>query len=189
MQRKISKTIFSWWSLGQDNLRNLPSRDIFGLVRLDRSKNAAELHEDYTVIFWKSLSVMFFLIISSQCFSQSSGGITPEQIYQPSLDWHSVTGSWEKLPEENPLAEKPTSVKVPSFRSLITLRKDGTCRIFNESYPAGVDGVWTSDDHRIFVTLPDKAKMDMYVYGVKGDFMITRTPVKNGLDQLWSRVK
>ncbi len=141
------------------------------------------------MIVWKSLSVLFFLIISSQSFSQSPGGITPEQIYQPNLDWQSVIGSWEKLPEENPLAEKPVSVKAPSFRSLITLRKDGTCRIFNESYPAGVDGVWSSDEHRIFVTLPGKPKIDMYVYGVKGDFMITRTPEKNGLDQLWSRVK
>ena len=139
--------------------------------------------------FWKGFSVSFFLIISSLSFSYSSGGITPEQIFQASLDWQSVIGTWEKLPDENPLAEIQNSVKAPAFRSLITLRKDGTCRIFNESYPGGADGVWSSDDHRIFVTLPGKAKIDMYVYGVKGDFMMTRTPEKNGLDQLWSRVK
>lgn len=141
------------------------------------------------MILWKGLFFAVLLIIISQVNSYCAGGITPEQIYQANLDWQFVIGSWEKLPEENPLAEKPNSIKDPSFRSLFTLRKDGTCRIFSETYPAGIDGVWTSDDHRIFVTLPNKMKIDMYVYGVKGDFMITRTPEKNGLDQLWSRVK
>ena len=141
------------------------------------------------MIFWRGFLLTVFLIIYSVSFSHSSGGITPEQIFQPNLDWQTVIGTWEKLPEENPLAEKQNSVKTPAFRSLITLRKDGTCRIFNESYPAGADGVWSSDDHRIFVTIPGKAKIDMYVYGVKGDFMMTRTQEKNGMDQLWSRVK
>ena len=133
--------------------------------------------------------IAWLLFVLCHANADGSGGITPEQIYQTNLDWQTVIGSWEKLPEENPLAEKPNGFKDPSFRSLITLRKDGTCRIFNEAYPAGIDGVWSYDDHSISVTLPNKVKINMYVYGVRGDFMITRTPEKKGVDQLWSRVK
>lgn len=146
--------------------------------------------EEVVSVIYRLCILVFF--ISLNCLptaSYSSGGITPEQIYQANLQWHNVVGSWEKLPEDNPLAENPANLKEADFRSLITLRKDGTCRIFSETYPVGIDGVWSFNDHSIHVTLPNQVKMDMYVYGVKGDFMITRTPAKNGLDQLWSRVK
>ncbi|MDD3472675.1 MAG: hypothetical protein PHS86_07830 [Syntrophaceae bacterium] len=141
------------------------------------------------VSFFRVLLAICTLVFSGFTLSHASGGITPEQIFQANLDWQTVIGSWERLPEENPLAEKPNNSKEPVFRTLMTLRKDGTFRMFSETYPVGVDGVWSYDDHKIFVTLPDKSRIDMYVYGVKGDFMITRTPGKNGLDQLWSRVK
>lgn len=138
---------------------------------------------------WKTFALSGILLISILTDTHSSGGITPEQIYQAKLDWHSVIGSWERLPEENPLAEKPNAFKDPAFRTLMTFRKDGTCRIFSQAYPVGVDGMWSFDDHKIFVTLPNKIKIEMYVYGVKGDFMITRSSDKIGFDQLWSRVK
>lgn len=137
----------------------------------------------------KTLTVAGLLFFYSVINVHSTGGITPEQIYQANMDAQAVIGSWEKLPEENPLAEKPGSFTDSSFRTLMTFRKDGTCRIFSEAHPTGVDGVWSFEEHKIFVTLPNKAKIDFYVYGVKGDFMITRSREKNGSDQLWSRVK
>lgn len=133
------------------------------------------------------IAVILFGCFPGNAFS--SGGITPEQIYQANLDGQILIGSWEKLPEENPLAEKPGSFTDSSFRTLMTFRKDGTCRIFSEAHPTGIDGVWSFEEHKIFVTLPSKAKIEFFVYGVKGDFMITRSREKNGYDQLWSRVK
>lgn len=137
----------------------------------------------------KTLTVAGLLFFYSVINVHSTGGITPEQIYQANMDGQAVIGSWEKLPEENPLAEKPGSFTDSSFRTLMTFRKDGTCRIFSEAHPTGVDGVWSFEEHKIFVILPNKSKIDFYVYGVKGDFMITRSREKNGSDQLWSRVK
>lgn len=119
----------------------------------------------------------------------AGAGMTPEQIYDPGLKWKRLIGTWEILPDDNPLGENRNKTKRRAPRMLMTLRKDGTCRIFNVDYPDGSDGLWTFEDHKMFITLPDASRLEFYVYGVKGDFMITRSPVKNGRDQLWSRVK
>lgn len=139
----------------------------------------------FCLILGITLPVVFCLNVFV-CFS---GGITPEEIYQQNLDLRSLLGTWEKLPEVNPLAEK--SVKNPDleFRTLLTLRKDGTCRVFDGSNVSGTDGTWKSDNHNVFVDLPGNIRIEFFVYGVKGDFMVTRSPLENGLDQLWSRVK
>ena len=120
---------------------------------------------------------------------RAGAGMTPEQIYDPGLKWKRLIGTWEILPDDNPLGEKRNKTNKRGHRMLMTLRKDGTCRIFNADYPDGSDGLWTFEAHKMFITLPDASRLEFYVYGVKGDFMITRSPVKNGRDQLWSRVK
>jgi len=121
--------------------------------------------------------------------ARGSGGITPEQIFQPVVGWDSLIGTWEVLTEENPLAEKDRQEAKSRHRTLLALRKDGTCRIFDPDHPSGSDGLWTFEDHEILINLPSSLKIGFYVYGVKGDFMITRSPVQGGKDQLWSRVK
>lgn len=118
-----------------------------------------------------------------------SGGITPEQIYQATVDWKSLIATWEALPDDSPLAEKNSDNAKSQHRTLIALRKDGTCRVFNPDFPMGADCLWTFEDHRLFITFPGGLKVDYYVYGIKGDFMITRSPIKDGKDQLWARVK
>jgi hypothetical protein len=140
-------------------------------------------------MFLRSLAVFLFclcLISSSLCFGV---GITPEQIYQQTLDWGAVLGTWENLPEVNPLAEKPARTSDPEFKTLMTLRKDGTCRVFDGLTPSGIDGVWIYENHHMSITLPAAGRLEFFVYGIKGDFMVTRSPIKNGVDQLWSRVK
>ncbi|MDQ7782147.1 MAG: hypothetical protein RDU20_04660 [Desulfomonilaceae bacterium] len=119
----------------------------------------------------------------------ASGGITPEQIYQETVEWKAVVGTWEVLPEDNPLAENGKTESKASNRTLMTLRKDGTCRIFNKEHPTGSDGMWYYDKHEMFITLPNGTRVGFFVYGVKGDFMVTRSLVTGGKDQLWSRVK
>lgn len=116
-------------------------------------------------------------------------GITPEQIYQQNIDWGAILGTWEKLPEINPLAEKSLGRPENGFRTLITLRKDGTCRVFNAVNPSGVDGTWIAENHNISISLPGTVQVEFFVYGIKNDFMVTRSSLKNGVDQLWSRVK
>ena len=121
--------------------------------------------------------------------SPAAGGITPEQIYQPAIDWNKLIGTWEVLPDEHPLGEKVKNNRRPGDRMLMTLRKDGTCRVFNKEYPLGSDGIWTSEDHKMIITFPDGGKLDLFIYGIKGDFMVAMTPINNGKDFLWSRVK
>jgi hypothetical protein len=118
-----------------------------------------------------------------------SQGIAPEQIYQPALDHDALLGPWEALPEDNPLAERKKGGPVLAPRMMMTLRKDGTCRIFDNENPSGADGLWTVEDHELYVTFQSGAVMEFFVYGVKGDFMVTRSPIKAGRDQLWSRVR
>jgi len=118
-----------------------------------------------------------------------AGGIAPEQIFQAVIDWHGLIGTWEVLPEEHPLEETGKGPVNSSHRTLMALRKDGTCRLFNKEHPTGSDGLWTFDNHEMLVTLKNGSQIGYYVYGIKGDFMVTRTPVKEGKDQLWSRVK
>ncbi|MGC8658959.1 MAG: hypothetical protein ACP5U1_07790 [Desulfomonilaceae bacterium] len=116
-------------------------------------------------------------------------GIAPEQIYQPEIDWQKILGTWEKLPEVTPLSEIPNQGSTQGFRTLMTLRKDGTCRVFNADNPSGIDGVWTHKDHAMFVTISQTNRLEFFIYGIKDGFMVTRSPLRNGLDQLWSRVK
>ena len=135
----------------------------------------------------------FFVIILLAAlvpqFATAGGGITPEQIYQPKIDWQLLIGTWEVLPDENPLSETAKNDPKPKFRVIMALRKDGTCRIFTRNHRAGSDGLWTFEDHKMFIKLPDGSVNDYYVYGVKQDFMMTRSPENGGRDQLWSRVK
>lgn len=143
--------------------------------------------------FWIELSfVLSLLTLSIFCFDVDSGlavGIAPEQIYQENLDLASILGTWEKLPEINPLAEKSEGKTNPEFRTLLTLRKDGTCRVFDGENVSGADGTWKHDNHNVIIMLSGAIKLTFYVYGIKGDFMVTRSPLGNGVDQLWSRVK
>ena len=83
------------------------------------------------------------------------------------------------------IRKRPSS----GFCTLMTLRKDGTCRIFDGQNPSGIDGVWIYENHHMSITLNGTSRLEFFVYGVKDDFMVTRSPVKNGVDQLWSRVK
>jgi hypothetical protein len=119
----------------------------------------------------------------------TAGGITPEQIFQTSIEWGAVIGTWEVLPEDSPLVERDKERAKLSHRTLMTLRKDGTCRIFNGDHPLGQDGTWTSNEHDVSITFGTGSRIDLYIYGVKGDFMITRSEVESGKDQLWSRVR
>ena len=118
-----------------------------------------------------------------------TGGITPEQIYQSVIDWNNLIGTWEVLPEGSPLEEAPKRGQQASERTLMTLRVDGTCRVFDKNHPNGSDGIWTFDQHEMFMTFKNAPGIEFYVYGVKGDFMVARTPIKGGKDQLWSRIK
>ncbi len=119
----------------------------------------------------------------------ADGGITPEQIYQAAIDWNKLIGTWEVLPDNHLLEEKAKNNARTSDRMLMTLRKDGTCRVFNKEYPLGSDGRWKSDDHQMLITFPDGRKLDLFIYGIKGDFMVALSPIKKGKDLLWSRVK
>lgn len=121
--------------------------------------------------------------------SFAGAGISPEQIYQPAIDWNGVVGTWEVLPDDNPLGEKQGRAAQPAVRTIMTLRKDGTCRIFDRKHPAGADALWTYENHEMFVKFPVGTSVGLFVYGVRGDYMVTRSPIKGGKDQLWSRVK
>ncbi len=137
------------------------------------------------------LHLLFFILalFAFHSTASGSGGITPEQIFQNSIDWQSLIATWEALPEEHPLGERdPGNSKSPA-RVLMTLRKDGTCRVFNQEHPMGSDGLWTFEGHEMFMSLPGGSKMELFVYGIKGDFMVTRSPIQGGRDQLWARVK
>lgn len=115
--------------------------------------------------------------------------MTPEQIFQISIDWQDVFGTWEAIPEDHPLSEQAPRMLRPQSGTLLTLRKDGTCRMFDKDHPAGADGIWTFENHEMFIKLGSEKQQDFYVYGIKGDFMVTRSPAEGGKDQLWSRVR
>lgn len=124
-------------------------------------------------------------ILQGFCFAE---GIAPERIFRHGqIDWEGLLGTWEVLPDENPLLEKGKTSDIQ--RTLMTLRKDGTCRIFNNEFPIGTDGLWTLDDQIMFIAFKDGFKSDYFIYGIKNGFMITRSPVKGGKDQLWSKIK
>lgn len=136
-----------------------------------------------------SLLLIFLAILHGMPPAHAAAGITPEQIYQAKIDWDKVIGTWEALPDDDPLAENGQNGGKRAQPTLMTLRKDGTCRVLNKERPLGSDGLWTSNDHSMSITFPDKAHMELYVYGLKGDFMITQSPPRTGKDQLWGRVK
>lgn len=135
------------------------------------------------------LPVVMIALAAGAAAGLRERGITPEQIYQPALDGQSLIGTWEVLPDDNPLAEKENSAGSLPHRTIITLRKDGTCRVFDRDRPQGSDGLWTSEGHQMFISFPGGDQLEYFVYGVRGDFMVTRSPIKDGKDQLWSRVK
>lgn len=120
--------------------------------------------------------------------STGSGGVTPEQIFQPSIDWQAVFGTWEVIPEGHPLSENANRMLRQDRATLLTLRRDGTCRMFDKDHPAGADGIWTFESHEMYIKLHGGSERDFYIYGVKGDFMVTRSPIQGGKDQLWSRI-
>jgi hypothetical protein len=126
-------------------------------------------------------------ILMNACVAYA-GGVAPEQIFQHKLSVEQLVGVWELLPDENPLEDRRDASPRSRIRTMMALRKDGTCRVFSAQHPAGLDGTWSLDDHRMSVTLTNAKKIHHYVYGVRGDFMVTRTPVKAGRDELWARV-
>ena len=144
---------------------------------------------------WGSSAQKILLVFTLSCaaliLAPTAGaeGITPEQIFQSVIDWNSLIGTWEVLPERSPLQEKSRSNEQMSDRTLMTLRVDGTCRVFDKAHPHGSDGLWTFEDHEMFITFKNAAGIELYIYGVKADFMVTRSPIKGGKDQLWSRIK
>jgi len=133
------------------------------------------------------LLLLMFAAVNAQIVAKA-GGIAPEQIFQPTIDWQNAIGTWEVLPEDNPLSEKNRVGEANPHRVIMTLRKDGTCRVFDKARPLGSDGLWTFEDHEMAISFPPGARVDFFVYGIKGDFMVTRSPSKGGKDQLWSKV-
>lgn len=134
-------------------------------------------------------TLVTLLVALSPVGPGDSGGVTPEQIFQQQIDWNSLVGSWEILPPDNPLAEAGQEGKKVTENTLMALRKDGTCRMFDRDHPLGADGLWTLENHDLVLTFPKGGPLHFYVYGVKGDFMITRILGRNSGYQLWSRVK
>jgi hypothetical protein len=141
------------------------------------------------MIHRNGLPLLAALLLAVPSLGSAAGGITPEEIFQRIIDWGLVIGTWEVLPEDNPLAEAKAKDSNTKPRSIMTLRKDGTCRVINKRYPAGSDGLWTHEDHKMFVTFQDGSRFDFFVYGIRRDFMITRSPLPTGEDELWARVK
>lgn len=118
-------------------------------------------------------------------------GVTPEQIYQQVVSVNDITGAWEILPQENPLMETGNENK-DSRRKLLTLRKDGTCRILDEADQVVTDGTWRLDDHELHLHPKGGAKKayrTYFVYGIRNGFMVTRLKGAKAKDELWSRIK
>ena len=139
--------------------------------------------------FW-----MVFLVVMCGAYLDgthrlSAQGITPEQIFQPTLNMNDMIATWEALPEENPLEEKAGPKTEALRRSLLTLRRDGTCRVFDKENPSGSDCIWSLEEHELHIRFPAGVAQEFFVYGVKSEFMVTRSPIKGGRDQLWSKVK
>lgn len=118
-------------------------------------------------------------------------GVTPEQIYQQVISVDEITGAWEILPEENPLTDSGNENK-DSRRKLLTLRKDGTCRILDEVNHVVTDGTWRLDEHELHLHPKGGSKSayrTYFVYGIRNGFMVTRLKGVKGKDELWSRIK
>ncbi len=128
-------------------------------------------------------------LIAIPTWTAATGGITPEEVFQPTIDWGGIPGTWEILPQDDPLAEPNARNLSTEPRAIMTLREDGTCRVINKDHRAGSDGLWTHEGHKMFVTFPDGSRVDYFVYGIRGDFMITRSPYPDGRDELWARVR
>lgn len=137
------------------------------------------------VVIYAAFLTCLFMVAGSA----AAGGVTPEQIYQPRLQLDHLVGAWELLPDEYPFDEKQGAGHKTRTREMMALRKDGTCRIFSAEHPTGVDGTWTLDDHSMFIKPTNGPRIDRFVYGVRADFMMTRSPIKEGRDQLWARIR
>ena len=107
--------------------------------------------------FWSRFFVFSLFLALVPQIASAAGGITPEQIYQKAIHWPRVYGTWEILPEENPLAENGTnrSAASRSVRSsgghfsrfltaaLIALKRDSAKTVisaiaFQLGSPAGI---------------------------------------------------
>ncbi len=141
----------------------------------------------------KMLRCALLVVLGVTCLNGandlSAQGVTPEQIYQATLNMNDLIGTWEALPEENPLEEKAGPKGNGLHRSLLTLRRDGTCRVFDTANPSGSDCIWALEDHELHIRFSKGVTQEYFVYGVRSEFMVTRSPIKSGQDQLWSRVK
>jgi hypothetical protein len=139
----------------------------------------------------QKILLVFTVFCAALMLAPTAGaeGITPEQIFQAVINWNSLIGTWEVLPEESPLQERSKDNEQTADRTLMTLRVDGTCRVFDKAHPHGSDGLWTFEDHEMFITFKNAVGIEFYIYGVKADFMVARSPIKGGKDQLWSRIK
>jgi hypothetical protein len=131
---------------------------------------------------------LYLLFLVAPNITVASVGITPEQIFQPTIDINHLIGTWEELPDTSPLQDTG-SIHTSVARTLITLRKDGTCRYFSKSMPMGSDGLWVLEDHEIQIKLKNSSEIIYYVYGIKDDFMITKSKISNDKDVLWAKVK
>jgi hypothetical protein len=127
--------------------------------------------------------VMFVFILLTH-----AQGISPEQIYQNVINMSEVLGTWEALPEDHPLEESKNK-NLATIRDLLTIRQDGTCRIFDETKPNGVDGIWELDDHELRMKFRDTTKKIFFIYGIRNNFMVTRSETQMGKHQLWAKVK
>jgi hypothetical protein len=135
------------------------------------------------------LVILLLLVWLPMVVIAGSIGIKPEQIFQPTVELHTLFGTWEVLPDDSPLEENTGSGPELRQRTLLTLRKDRTCRLIDREHPTGSDGLWTFEEHAVAISLPNGLRVELFVYGVKGDFMMTRSALKDGTEQLWGRVK
>lgn len=136
------------------------------------------------------LSLNAFILMAVFITRAAAGVPAPELIYSDKAPREeSLIGTWEVLPDVDPLAEKHAQQEPKKCRILVTLRQDGTCRVFNEDYPNGSDGVWFFSNRRVFIKFPSGVTVNYYVYGVKGPYMVTTRLGREGPDQLWSRVR
>src|SRR4030042_6976034 len=106
----------------------------------------------------ESMTRLVLLVIGSFLLTMAAqapapgAGITPEQIFQPHINLDLLLGTWEVLPEQSPLGEQTEKDPKSFGRTLMTLRKDGTCRVFNKDNPTGSDGMWTLTGHQMTIS-------------------------------------
>ncbi len=147
-----------------------------------------DFHNRYTVLPLAFLGLIILSLLICRPVPAEAQGIAPEQIFQSTLRMKDLIGSWEALLEHHPLEEKSVASDRKA-RTLLTLRRDGTSRLFDQANPTGTDGLWTLEDHLLQIKFKNQSQKTFFIYGIKMDFMVTRTPMKDGRDQLWSKIK